>query len=150
MQFFDDDQNFWLMSTKYQIWIYSLHFFCYERSSISITLWGLETEPQSKLIFIDGHFILVTRWEDQREKTLMIIMIMGIFSMSENIILSLKFYLVFFHFSWKFLWKVEVYLCQGERLKMSFGSFESLKTSNHPFEIKIQFSKTIFLSRWKV
>ena len=73
-------------------------------------MWGLETEPQSKLIFIDGHFILVTRWEDQREKTLMIIIIIGIFSMSENIILSLKFYLVFFHFSWKCLWKVEVYL----------------------------------------
>jgi len=28
---------------------------------------------------------------------------------------------------------------------MSFGSFESLKTSDHPFEIKIQFSKTIFV-----
>ena len=47
-------------------------------------MWGLETEPQSKLILIDGHFILVTRWEDQREKTLMIIIIMGIFSDNHN------------------------------------------------------------------
>ena len=70
-------------------------------------MWGLETEPQSKLILIDGHFILVTRWEDQREKTLMIIMIMGIFSMSENIILSLKFYLVFFIFLKNFFEKLK-------------------------------------------
>ena len=61
---------FWFMFN----WVPNLNlfppFFCYERPSISINLWGLETEPQSKLTFIDEHFILVTRWEDQREKTL--------------------------------------------------------------------------------
>jgi len=37
----------------------------------------------------------------------MIIMIMGIFSMSENIILSLKFYLVFFIFLKNFFEKLK-------------------------------------------
>ena len=73
-------------------------------------MWGLETEPQSKLTFIDGHFILVTRWEDQREKTLFDNHYHGnIFYVWEHYFV-LKVLPCFFHSFWKCLWKVEVYL----------------------------------------